>query len=639
MTKRMIVRVLVTMGVLTGLSLGVAAQDSPSQPVAPQPVAPPVPAPGPAPSSDENAPNPTPVPASSPTSVPSAEPVLTSAPVAPPSGMATPDTAIVIAKPAAEITTPTANESKSAEAKPAITRPIPDDLWQRVRRGFQLSHLDSPFTQNHEQWYASRPDYIQRFVDRGARYLYHIVEEVERRNMPTEIVLLPIIESAFNPQSLSSAKAVGMWQFMPSTGQRFGLKQDWLADNRRDVLLSTDAALDYLQKLYGMFNSWELALAAYNCGEGCVGRAIAANTRKGLPTDLMSLNLPNETRNYVPKLLAVKNIVLSPGSFGIDLTSVENRPYFAKVSAPAKIDVKLAARLAEMEEEEFAALNPAFRRPVASSGTGFFLVPTDKGPVFEENLKLYRSLNGPMVSWQTVHASRGESVDVVARRYGMTASYLRATSGPFAERKGKFTQPVTFMAPNASQAKAITAALDKKVALRNSGATEGLMLASHTPIAAHGRVTHSDLSASPLPLLQDRDIILDGKLIRAGGQRVESAVDSVANSSPVSYVVKAGDTLTALASRFGLTVEQIMALNALSGTALRIGQTLLLAGSPAEIVVTAAPEAPTLYAVQTGDTLYGIAQKFGVSVENLLQWNQLSTKAVIVPGKLLRISA
>lgn len=449
------------------------------------------------------------------------------------------------------------------------TVPVPaEDLWQRLRRGFQLGHLDSPYTPNHEQWYASRPDYIQRFVDRGARYLYHIAEEVERRNMPTEIVLLPIIESAFNPQSLSSAKAVGMWQFIPSTGQRYGLKQDWQTDNRRDVLLSTNAALDYLQNLYGMFGSWELALAAYNCGEGCVGRAIAANTRKGLPTDYLSLTLPNETRNYVPKLMAVKNIVLSPGNFGIVLSTVENRPYFAKVSAPAKIDVKLAARLAEMDEDEFAALNPAFRRPVAASGTGVFLVPTEKAPVFEENLKLYRSLNAPMVSWQTVQAKRGEAVDAVARRYGMTASYLRATNGPLPERKGKLTQAVSFMAPNAGQARAIDAAFDKKIALRNAGGLTFADMASTPP------ATVAEYSRLP----QDRDIILDGKLIRAGT---------------------------------GETVD----LRSLAATE------------------------PANYAVQSGDTLYGIAQKFGVSVDNLLRWNQLSPRAVIQPGKKLRIAA
>ena len=315
----------------------------------------------------------------------------------------------VVGVPNAAIATQPVTQDSANPLNPPGPKQFTDaDLWQRVRRGFVMGELNSPLVLQQEQWYASRPEYIQRFVDRGAKYLHHIVEEVEKRGMPTEVALLPIIESAFNPQAFSSAKASGMWQFIPSTGKHFGLKQDSMADNRRDVVLSTDAALDYLQKLHGMFNSWELAFAAYNCGEGCVARAIAKNEKLGLPTDYLSLNLPNETRAYLPKLIAVKNIVLSPGSYGIELDAVENRPYFAKVAAPEKIDTNLAARLAEMPEDEFATLNPAFIRPVAASGTGYFLVPYEKAETFRANLNLYRSLNGPMVSWQTVNARRGE---------------------------------------------------------------------------------------------------------------------------------------------------------------------------------------------------------------------------------------
>jgi hypothetical protein len=303
------------------------------------------------------------------------------------------------------------------------------DLWQRVRRGFAMAEMDSPLVQSNELMYANRAEDVKRLVQRGSRYLFHIVEEVERRGLPTEIALLPIIESAFNPQAYSRAHASGMWQFIPSTGKNFGLNQDWMTDDRRDVLLSTSAALDYLAKLYGMFNSWELAFAAYNCGEGCVGRAIQRNQRQGLPTDFLNLNLPNETRAYVPRLIAVRNIILSPGSYGVDLPPLENRPYFTQVSAPEKIDVKLAARLAEMEDNDFAALNPSFNKPVARSGSGYFLVPTEKAIAFKTNLDLYRSLNAPMVSWVAVTAKKGESVDAVAKRHGMTASYLRALQG------------------------------------------------------------------------------------------------------------------------------------------------------------------------------------------------------------------
>ncbi|HEX3060071.1 MAG TPA: transglycosylase SLT domain-containing protein, partial [Usitatibacter sp.] len=229
--------------------------------------------------------------------------------------------------------------------------PMPDpDLWQRIRKGFAMEPLDSPLVTENEGWYTSRPEYIARFVDRGSLYLHYIVEQVEKRNMPMEIALLPVIESAFNPKAYSRAKASGIWQFIPSTGKNYGLSQDWWKDNRRDIVAATDAALNYLQRLHGMFNSWELALAAYNAGEGNVARAIAYNQKKGLPTDFLGISprLRPETRNYVPKLIAVKNIVLSPAAYGIDLESVPDEPYFTAVQAPKKIDVKVAARLAGM---------------------------------------------------------------------------------------------------------------------------------------------------------------------------------------------------------------------------------------------------------------------------------------------------
>ena len=244
-----------------------------------------------------------------------------------------------------------------------------------------MEPMDSPLVANHEVWYSSRPEYIKRFVDRGSLYLHHIVEQVEKRRMPMEIALLPVIESAFTPRANSRAKASGLWQFIPSTGKNFGLTQDSWRDNRRDVIAATDAALNYLQRLYDMFGSWELALAAYNCGEGCVARAIAVNQRRGLPTDYSSLSLPPETRNYVPKLFAVKNIVLSATSYGIELESVPDQPYFTEVKAPAKIDVKVAANLAGMSEADFVALNPAHNksRPVRTllpwTGRGFSQPP------------------------------------------------------------------------------------------------------------------------------------------------------------------------------------------------------------------------------------------------------------------------
>jgi membrane-bound lytic murein transglycosylase D len=530
------------------------------------------------------------------------------------------------------------------------SRPISDaDLWQRIRRGFALEELNTPLVQNHEQWYASRPEYIQRFVDRGSRYLYHVVEEVERRGMPTEVALLPIIESAFNPQAYSRAKAAGMWQFIPSTGKHFGLKQDASADNRRDVLLSTHAALDYLQKLYGMFNSWELAFAAYNCGEGCVGRAIQKNLKKGLPTDILSLNLPPETRNYVPKLIAVKNIILAPGSYGIELDSVHNRPYFAKVSAPPKIDVKLAARLAEMGEEEFAALNPASTKPVASTSTGYFLVPAEKADTFRENLELYRSLNGPLVSWKVMTAGRGESVDTVARRYGMTASYLRAVSGPIKEKKGKLTHSISLMVPMPKEAKHITDTLERKVALK----------ASQPPKTAQP-VTNAEAVDAVLPgaatAVAAATVPVVAAVAPAASQRTNNAANNAPNDSVpgdpagASYRVQQGDTLYSIARRFNVSLDQLKKQNALNRDIVAIGQVLTLPAAGAAVEDTAglvrvsnppqkvSPRINT-YVVRAGDTLFGIASKLGVNLNELMRWNRLTARSVLQPGHKLRVSA
>jgi membrane-bound lytic murein transglycosylase D len=527
-------------------------------------------------------------------------------------------------------------------------KPVSDaDLWQRVRRGFVLGELDTPLVQEHEQWYSSRPEYIQRFVDRGSKYLYHVVEEVERRGMPTEVALLPIIESAFNPQAYSRAKAAGMWQFIPSTGKNFGLKQDWMADNRRDVLLSTHAALDYLQKLYGMFNSWELAFAAYNCGEGCVARAIQKNARKGLSTDFLSLNLPPETRSYVPKLIAVKNIVLAPGSYGIELESMENRPYFSKVAAPAKIDVKLAARLAEMPEDGFAALNPAFNRPVASSGTGYFLVPADKADTFRENMDLYRSLDGPLVSWQTASAKRGESVDAVARRYGLTVSYLRATNGSLPEKKGKFTQPASFMVPMHKEAKIITATLDKKTALKASQPLAGSKAEPKAPEPPQETIT---VAASGIANVQPPAAVKadDPPAKVAAALPLLSAPVSTASAEPVpdSYRVQAGDTLFSIARRFGMTVDELKLQNRLSGNGLQVGQTLRIdpgqsgiATAPLMVRVRAPAATPRIYTVRAGDSLFAIALKFGVDLDDLMRWNKLTGRTVIQPGLKIRVTS
>ena len=314
-----------------------------------------------------------------------------------------------------------------ASAGEVASLSAPADLWDRIRRGFAMPDLQHELVQDREQWYATRPDYMQRMTERSSKYLFHIVEELERRGMPTELALLPYIESAFNPQAVSSAKAAGMWQFMPATGNYFDLKQNAFRDDRRDVLASTRAALDYLQKLYGMFGDWHLALAAYNWGEGNVGRAIARNQKLGLGTSYTDLNMPAETRMYVPKLQAVKNIVARPEAFRTELPLIENHPYFQTVDITHDIDVALVAQLAGVREEDFRALNPSLHKPVIlAAGTPQILLPWDNAKVFQRNLEARRE--GQYASWTVWSVPTTMTVAEAAHRAGISEQDLRSVN-------------------------------------------------------------------------------------------------------------------------------------------------------------------------------------------------------------------
>ncbi|MEK0418772.1 MAG: rane-bound lytic murein transglycosylase MltD [Pseudomonadota bacterium] len=297
------------------------------------------------------------------------------------------------------------------------------DLWERVKSGFAMSDLDSDLVRKWEAWYSSRPDYVERMTQRGGRYLFHIIEEVESRGMPSELALLPFIESAFNPQALSVARASGMWQFMPATGKDFELKQNVFRDDRRDVLASTRAALDYLQVLQKNFGDWQLALAAYNWGQGNVQRAIAKNQRAGLPSGYESLSMPDETRNYLPKLQAVKNIVMRPQSFGLSLPELHNHPFFLSVPIDRDIDVSLAARLAGLSLEDFQALNPQLNKPVIlAAGTPRLLLPYDNANRF---IREWADFRGPAASWTAWVTPKSMKPAEAAKLVGMPEAKLR----------------------------------------------------------------------------------------------------------------------------------------------------------------------------------------------------------------------
>ena len=386
------------------------------------------------------------------------------------------------------------------EVPPPVTvlTPAPDSLWERVRNGFALPEIDSPLVARHEAWFLNHPDYFQRMIERSRLYLYFIVEEIDKRNMPMEVALLPMIESAYNPVAFSRARAVGIWQFMPSTGKRYGLKQNWWYDGRRDIVESTKAALDYLTFLYEMHGDWHLALASYNWGEGAVARAIAQNRKSGKPTDYASLKMPVETRQYVPKLQALKNIIANPGPLGITLDPIPNTPYFTTVTKLRDIDVRLAAKLAEMPVEEFIALNPGFSRPIIrASVTPRIVLPADKVDLFHDNLEKYDA--AALVSWKTYHPKKGETFESIAKKVGMSLGQLKEVNG---------IAPRTRTVPN-------------------------LLVVPSSPAAVEARKLPL-MYAPPIPIVTRR----------------------------IYHTVKSGETLASISKRYGVALEDVKRWNA-----------------------------------------------------------------------------
>jgi membrane-bound lytic murein transglycosylase D len=410
----------------------------------------------------------------------------------------------------------------------ADLEPLPlsgGDLWERIAHGYAMPDLHGPLVEKWEQWYAQRPDYVARMVERSRRYLYHIVGEVEARGMPLEIALLPMVESAFNPNAMSVSRASGIWQFMPQTGKTYGLKQTWWFDSRRDVVAATSSALDYLQALNAEFNDWQLSLAGYNWGEGNVRKAIARNRRKGLPVDFESLaNLPDETRNYLPKLQAVKNIVADPQKYGLVIADVPNAPYFTVVRTTVRMDVKRAADLAELPLDEFLALNPQHNRPVISGADDYaILLPIDKAEVFAAKLNLIQQ---PLVSWQAHRMKPGETLSQLAIRYGMSIETLRSVNG-IGPRE---TVPVGY----------------------------ALLVPMQKPT-------------------EEADASLENAVFT-----------TVPANRTFYYVVHRGDSITSIAGRFGVTTQDLKRWNRLSGSAVRIGQKLRVTSDvPATHVVHA----------------------------------------------------
>jgi len=494
--------------------------------------------------------------------------------------------------------TPTANPSQMAVDEPngasskdliqasyappakadEIDAPSPEtgDLWQRIRNGFALKQLDSPLVAAHVDWYAQRPDYLRRTIARSKMYLFHIMEEVQKRGMPAEIALLPIVESAFNPMAYSRSHASGIWQFIPSTGKDFGLKQNSWYDGRRDIVAATDAALDYLEKLHTMFGTWNLALAAYNCGEGCVSRAIAKNEAQGLPTNYLSLNLPAETRHYVPKLMAVKEIISDPGMAGLSLDSIPNQAYFVSVSLHQPIDVKLAAKLADMPVKEFESLNPAYTRPVVRSDSGQpILLPVNRAEAFSDNLKNY---DRPLVSWQQYSAKKGERAAAIAKKFGVTVAWLKQHNEFRLTRKGRLAANSSLMLPLRNKAPAT---------LEANASNKAAATRSHTVTVRRGDTLLAVARQHGVSIAEiKRWNHLHSEHLRAGSRLIIAEAGSMAktvrkafsrHAKARHYTVKRGDSLSVIAKKFDVSVKDIQHWNSIKHhTAIKPGTRLVL---------------------------------------------------------------
>jgi membrane-bound lytic murein transglycosylase D len=449
------------------------------------------------------------------------------------------------------------------------------DLFDRIRAGFRLEDGSERAAVDQQlRWYASNPDYLQRAFGRADLYLYYIVTELERRGMPLELALLPVVESAFEPYAYSRARASGLWQFIPGTGSKYGLKQDWWYDGRRDIVESTRAALDYLQSLHDEFNGdWLLAIAAYNCGEALVERAVEMNRAAGRPLEFWDLWLPRETKAYVPKLLAMKQLVLDPERYGLAFSPIPNQPYFARVSTQGQVNLRIAAEIAGISPEDLYELNPAFHRWATDpAGPHFVLVPVEAADVFAENITQLSPDQRLGVAHYSVH--RGDSLATVALKFHTSVIVLREIND----------MPVGAIAVGDD--------------LRVPGAMTDLPA---KVVLAAARV--------------------DGR-VRVRGSRAHV------------QVVRRGDTLWTIARRSGMNVNTLAALNGLQpGDPLRAGQRVRLSTDSGGRVHRRHVE----YTVREGDTVPLIARLFQCSVPQLLAWNGLSTHSHLRAGQKLRI--
>ena len=477
--------------------------------------------------------------------------------------------------------TPTADAAVDYRPSAALAAtPKQTDLWTRLRTGFALPHptYQNRITSN-LHWYTERPDTIARIVDSAEPYLYLITEQIEQRHMPTELALLPVIESSYQPMAYSPSHAAGLWQFIPGTGRNFGLKQNWWYDGRRDILASTQAALDYLEKLHTQFNGdWLVAIAAYNCGEGTVQRAIDKNLAAGRPIDFWHLDLPEQTEDYVPRLLAFSALVDEPERYGVSLRHITNAPALANVNVGSQIDLDVAANLANMPLEDLCRLNPGFNRMTTDpNGPHQLLLPVDREQAFTERLADLSQTQ--RTRWISHPVCAGETLTKIARDYNTNTSLLR-TLNKLPGNRVKVGD--TIMIPRGEQ--------------RSN------------------------------PLVPDSRLPQEPVLASAATQQ--------------THTVAKGETLSSIARRHKLSVTTLVRLNNLKPNAsLHLGQQLTLHAAVKTSRITIAQNGlkPIHYKIKRGETLALISRRFKVSVADLLRWNELPKRHTLMPGQQITV--
>ena len=469
----------------------------------------------------------------------------------------------------------------ATSARPGGDAAVSRDAWARVRDGLSLPRPAHPRVEREIGWYGKHPEYLRRMTQRARPYLAYIAREVEQRGLPMEFALLPVVESAFRVRAYSSAGAAGLWQFMPATGRRYGLKQNWWYDGRRDVVASTRAALDYLTKLLQDFDGDRLlAVAAYNWGEGNVGRAISRNRSRGRPVDVWSLKLPRETRSHVSRLLAIASIVEDPGRYGVVLEPVPDRPYFQQVALDGQMDLGVAADLAGITLDELRRLNPGFKRGATDPGGPHRLqLPSHAVEQFTAGLA-EQPARKKRLHWMRHRIVRGDTLGAIAGRYGTSVQALKDLNGLASDR--------------------IRAGRDLMVPiLAGTPRAPG-------PGSATRAVPDHGVAAEP------------------------------ASPAAVIHVVEYGDTLYAIARRHGTTVLALAKFNRINESA------ILRSGQKLRVVPAAYPKSPEgggsiRYRVKRGDSLWRISRRFGVSVASLREWNRLSKGELLMPGRELDV--